>query len=189
MERLLPLSLPQNRLWLLSQLENDTVHYHIPLVYKLIGNLHIDLFEKALNYIINRHESLRSIFVLKDNQPWVPLLDANTFFPLIISDLRQVVDKQSEVTNILNKTIHTPFNLSHDLLICTHLIYLDKNEYIFILNQHHIITDGWSITIFFKELSTVYNELVNHRTPALASLTLQYPDYAVWQQSHYSSCF
>ncbi|WP_051225532.1 condensation domain-containing protein [Photorhabdus temperata] len=74
------------------------------------------------------------------------------------------------------------FDLSLGPLIRPELLHIDESEYLFILDQHHIITDGWSITIFLKEMEHVYNKLINKQLISLEPLPLQYSDYAVWQR-------
>ncbi|WP_039877640.1 condensation domain-containing protein [Photorhabdus temperata] len=83
-----PLSFSQNRLWMISQLEEGGGAYHIPIIYKITGKLDIDLFEEAINFIFKRHDSLRSTFVLNAGVPNVHLLPVDTHVPLVVSDLR-----------------------------------------------------------------------------------------------------
>ncbi|ETS29612.1 amino acid adenylation enzyme/thioester reductase family protein [Photorhabdus khanii NC19] len=177
-----PLSFSQNRLWMISQLEEGGGAYHIPIIYKITGALDIDLFEEAINFIFKRHDSLRSTFVLNDGVPNVRLLPVDTHVPLVVSDLRNSTLRDEDILRIIDKIINLDFDLSLGPLIRPELLHIDENKYIFILDQHHIITDGWSIAIFLKEMEHVYNKLINKQLISLEPLPLQYSDYAVWQR-------
>src|ERR1019366_7353062 len=75
-----------------------------------------------------------------------------------------------------------PFDLEQGPLMRTRLLRLSDIESVFLLPLHHIISDGWSLTVFFRELSELGDALADGRTPALAPLTIQYPDFALWQR-------
>lgn len=90
--------------------------------------------------------------------------------------------QKSSAQNLAQQEATTPFNLSTEPLIRVKLLILAKEEHILLITLHHIISDGWSMGIFFKELSELYNAYAQGKEPSLPSLPLQYADFALWQR-------
>ncbi|ERT14647.1 hypothetical protein O185_02615, partial [Photorhabdus temperata J3] len=180
----IPLSFVQKRLWLLYEMDKHSVAYHVPSIYKFGGNLNVDVFRKSLDELIRRHDSLRSYFKVEKGVPFVNLLNKNICFPLAFTDLSHEENRQVLIEEIIEKTISEPFDFTQGPLIRAHLIKESDENFLFILNQHHIITDGWSIGIFFNELSILYHDLIHHKEISLAPVELQYTDYTIWQNRY-----
>ena len=175
-EGALPLSFAQQRLWFLAQFDQRSDNYHIPLALRLRGALDVPAWKQALNQLWARHEALRSIFASSDGQPEVHLLAPEQGLPLVEHDLRKVPDAQPQLERLTREEVRAPFDLARGPLIRARLIRLAEQEYVFLLTQHHIVSDGWSLGILIQELSALY------RGESLPELPIQYPDYAAWQR-------
>ncbi|MGA4607266.1 amino acid adenylation domain-containing protein [Pseudoalteromonas maricaloris] len=181
----IPLSHAQKRLWLINQLEKDDSAYVESRALSLKGNLDVRYLERAIDQIIQRHKTLRTVFneqdgeitqeVLESYHFSIELEDLSSFEPLVI---------QSEIEQRLNEAAKTPFNLSSDLMLRVKLYKLGADEHILSVNIHHIATDGWSMGILVRELNELYDAFRTGRDHSLAKLPIQYSDYALWQQEH-----
>ena len=178
----LPLSFSQQRLWFLTQMEGTRDTYHIPMVVHLHGDLNRDAWQRALDTLFARHEALRSVFVAIDGQPQVRLLSPQSGMPIRWEDLRGSSDTESQLERMSIKEAKDSFDLAKGPLIRVLMVQLDTNEYVFMVTQHHIVSDGWSSAIFNRELSTLYIAYCNGEADSLPPLSIQYPDYAVWQR-------
>jgi hypothetical protein len=172
-----PLSFAQQRLWFLEQLSDSHASYNIAAAFRLQGALNTELLNKTFNTLIQRHESLRTVFiatadgaiqrVLGDIAFTLPLLD-------ISSDTAQ-----------LQRRIHAEanfrFNLETGPLFKACLFKLQDDEHVLTVVLHHIISDAWSSQLLLAEVSQLYTQYVQGKTPALAANPLQYIDYTLWQ--------
>ncbi|CDH24832.1 non-ribosomal peptide synthetase [Xenorhabdus bovienii] len=186
-KEILPLSLAQQRLWFLAQLEGVNETYHIPLVLYLRGQLDIAALQQALNTVFARHEALRSIFVFVDGQPQVRLLEKDNGLPLVQYDLRGHSAMDVAHAQLSTRIMFEPFELNRGPLVRAALIRLTDDEYQFLLIQHHIISDGWSVNILIRELNILYATFLVEQSDPLPPLLIQYPDYAVWQREWLST--
>ncbi|MDC9588815.1 amino acid adenylation domain-containing protein [Xenorhabdus sp. XENO-10] len=181
----LPLSFSQQRLWFLTRLNTEVnLAYQIPIVMHLSGYLDHAAFTAALDRLVSRHESLRTRFVLIDEQPYQHIDAADIGFALTHHDLRSL-DGTTRITRIdelMELETQTPFNFTSEPLIRGRLLQLANEEHRLILTQHHIITDGWSMGILFRELGALYRAALGGNAAPLPPLPIQYADYAVWQQ-------
>ncbi|WP_338925532.1 non-ribosomal peptide synthase/polyketide synthase [Mycetohabitans endofungorum] len=178
----LPLSFAQQRLWFLAQLDGASDSYHIPLTLRLRGTLNITAWQLALDALFARHEALRSVFVSVDGQPQVQLLPAEVGVPMAWHDLRGVPDAQAQLVRLSAEAAQAPFDLVHGPLVRACGMQLTDDEYVMLLVQHHIVSDGWSIGVLVRELNTLYRAACDGQTDPLPALTIQYPDYAAWQR-------
>lgn len=172
----------QKRIWLLSQNESTSIAYNMPLVYEIIGDISKDILEKAICQIISRHESLRTSFFMNENGEIRQriLRPENLYFHLMFYDFSTIIDKNKVTNQVINNVINNRFNLENAPLINCHLIHLNEDRYIFLMNMHHIISDGWSMNILFDELLSVYNSLKDNKIIDLEPIKLQYKDYTLW---------
>ncbi|WP_422824083.1 amino acid adenylation domain-containing protein [Xenorhabdus entomophaga] len=181
----LPLSFSQQRLWFLTRLNTKTnLAYHIPIVLHLSGHLDHTAVTAALDHLVSRHESLRTRFVLIDEQPYQHIDSADTGFSLTYQDLRRL-DETSRLTcinELVELETQTPFDFANEPMVRGQLLQLSDEEHVLIIIQHHIITDGWSTGILFRELGALYRSASGENGDPLPHLPLQYADYAVWQQ-------
>lgn len=179
----LPLSFAQQRLWFLEQLQPDTATFNIPSAVRLSGELNIGVFEKTLNEIIRRHEILRTNFILKDGQP-VQVISENATLEIYQLDLHHLdkTEQEAEVIHLMTEEAQKPFNLAKDLLLRVTLLKLDKAEFVVFLTMHHIVSDGWSMEIFIRELVSIYTAFCKSKPSPLPELSIQYVDFATWQR-------
>ncbi|MBY0463081.1 MAG: amino acid adenylation domain-containing protein, partial [Alphaproteobacteria bacterium] len=181
----IPLSFAQQRLWFLDQLLPEVALYNIPIALKLKGPLDIPALESAFNALIERHESLRTTFLSTAGEAYQHIL---SHFIIELAkcsvDLTNLKKDKQKIfaENLVQQEATTSFNLSTDSLIRVKLLILAKDDHILLITLHHIISDGWSMEIFFKELSSLYNAYAQAKEPSLAPLPLQYADFSLWQR-------
>jgi amino acid adenylation domain-containing protein len=176
-----PLSHPQKRLWIIDQMESgNTSAYNVSGAFVLSGNLDIEAFKQALNYLMSRHEILRTCFKLHEGEPLQFITDRN-LGNIELVDLVNDADAFFKVEKYIIREAQKLFNLEKDLLMRVKLIRLNENQHVFTLSMHHIISDGWSMQIFIKELFLAYKTYKQLEEVNLPVQRIQYKDYAIWQ--------
>ncbi|HEV2274189.1 MAG TPA: condensation domain-containing protein, partial [Acidobacteriaceae bacterium] len=179
----LPLSFAQQRLWFLAQMEGVSAAYNMPIGLRLKGNLNRAALRRALDRIVFRHEALRTTFAFIDEQPVQKIAAAaDRHFPLIEHDLHELENAQQELEKLVNQEADTAFDLEGGPLIRGRLIRLGEDEHALLITMHHIVSDGWSMGIFWNELSALYDAFRNGEADPLPAVEVQYADYAVWQR-------
>ena len=178
-----PLSFAQRRLWFLHKLEPDLAAYNMPAAHRIHGPLHVALFERALHQIIHRHEVLRSAVVEIGGEP-MQQIQPNTALNVPVIDLSALPAEQAarEVARYSNEDAEQSFDLATAPLMRAKVLRLGDREHVLLLNFHHIVCDGWSLAVFYRELAGLYGALLEGRDSALAPLPAQYADFAMWQQ-------
>jgi amino acid adenylation domain-containing protein len=179
------LSFAQQRLWFLNQLEeNNSATYNMPIALQLSGNLDVADLQQSLYWLLERHNSLRTIFPTRDSQTQVQIQPLDSLEILRVHDLRQLlIETQSEVVqNWVNRHALEPFDLANGPLFKADLLLLDETQAVLLLNLHHISSDGWSMGIFFHDWQHAYTALAQGKSPNLPPLAIQYSDYAAWQR-------
>ncbi len=160
----------QRRLYFLQQLQTDNLSYNTPKVVILEGEIEKEKLEEIFKKLIERHESLRTSFVLQNEEP-IQKIHASVEFAVEYDEIS--VEKAEEKIN----TFVRPFDLSKAPFFRAGLIKVGKNRHILMLDMHHIITDGTSDDILMKEFMALY------AGQKLPKLRLQYKDYSAWQSS------
>ncbi|WP_458391237.1 non-ribosomal peptide synthase/polyketide synthase [Sinorhizobium medicae] len=178
----LPLSYSQQRLWFLAQLDEDSTNYNIPLGWRLQGRLDRVAWRRSLDRLFARHEALRCTFVAGEDDPQVQILSGDRGLPVVEHDLRDRPDAQAALLDLCQEEARTPFDLAREPLIRGRLIRLADEEHVFLLTQHHIVSDGWSLGVLVRELSSLYRAFEAGEDDPLPPLAIQYPDYAAWQR-------
>ncbi|MHB8461147.1 MAG: amino acid adenylation domain-containing protein, partial [Vulcanimicrobiaceae bacterium] len=178
----LPLSFAQQRLWFLACMADSSQVYHIPAGIRLHGDVNGGILSRALDAIVARHEVFRTTFVTVDGEPWQHIAPMSEGFGMRIVDLRESVDPNSDLERLIARVSHDPFNLTTGPLARATLVQLGALEYVLLLAIHHIISDGWSMGVFVRELCTFYRSFVLGEVDPLEPLEVQYADYAVWQR-------
>ncbi|MCP4261667.1 MAG: amino acid adenylation domain-containing protein [Planctomycetes bacterium] len=178
----LPLSFAQQRLWFLCQLEGSAV-YNMHAAIELKGCLNIKSLELSINEIIARHEVLRTNFPVKGGEP-IQSVTPSLVIKLLLNDLQDMAAEaqHNEIRRLALEEGQRPFDLAKDPLLRVTLIRLAKKSHVLLFTMHHIVSDGWSMGLFIRELTTIYEALSNGRACPLSPLTIQYADYAHWQQ-------
>ncbi|MEM5292628.1 condensation domain-containing protein, partial [Paraburkholderia sabiae] len=178
----LELSFAQQRLWFLAQLDEGSTHYHVPLALRLRGVLDRSAWQRSLDRLFARHEALRSVFVAPQAKPRVEILPPDAGLPVSEHDLRQRADTEAALSDLCHEEERTPFDLARGPLIRGRLVRMSDEEHVFLLTQHHIISDGWSMGVLVRELSQLYRAFEGGQDDPLPPLAVQYPDYAAWQR-------
>jgi amino acid adenylation domain-containing protein len=182
----LPLSLAQQRLRFLAQMEGVSKAYHVPLSMRLAGELNPGALRWALDRVVARHEALRTTFVLIDGEPVQKIAPAGTScFHLVEHDLSAHPDAEGALRLLVEQEASAAFDLSAGPLIRGRLIRLCANEHALLMTAHHIVCDGWSIGVLTRELNVLYGAFLCGEADPLLPLPVQYADYAVWQRSRF----
>ncbi|MEJ1935487.1 condensation domain-containing protein, partial [Nostoc sp. NIES-2111] len=187
-----PTSFAQQRLWFLDKLAPGNSSYNVSTAIRLTGFLQITALKQAFNEIVRRHETLRTTFVMLEQQP-VQAIAPSLYIPLPLIDLRDLESKEREiqVKQIITVEAEYPFNLTTGPLLRIKLLQIEQAEYILLLNIHHIVADGWSIGVLIKELGILYKAFVENQqylmtsqsvSALLPELHIQYADFAQWQR-------
>jgi len=181
----IPLSFAQQRLWFLDQLESNTSLYNLPAAYLLRGRLDVEALEYSINEVLRRHASLRTYFITSEDGSPAQLISPPLPFNLPQRDLRHLPEPEREIEmrRAIAEEGQKPFQLSHAPLLRCLLLRTGDEEHLFILTIHHIITDGWSMSVFVRELAVLYESYLEQRPASLPELTVQYADFAVWQRN------
>ena len=169
----------QRRFYVLQQMDLNNVAYHIVSTLKIAGNFSPDVFEKAIQLLISRHESLRTSFILINGEPQQKILQ-NRPFDWEFKDWTNKPDE--EILETIAKE-RKAFDLEKSPLVRSKVYKLSPNEYILELEIHHIICDGWSMSLLAKECLEYYSDLAKGLQPNIEPLPIQYKDYAGWQNN------
>ncbi|MET0646190.1 MAG: amino acid adenylation domain-containing protein [Pyrinomonadaceae bacterium] len=177
------LSFAQQRLWFIDQLERGSSFYNTPVAVRLSGVLQQEVLERTLSEIVRRHETLRTHFAEVDGKP-VQIISPAAPLPLPVTDLSGLAEAEREAAaaRLASEEAAIPFDLGTGPLIRARLLRLSAEEHVVLLTMHHIVTDGWSIGVFIKEVAALYEAYTRGRTSPLAELEFQYADYAAWQR-------
>lgn len=178
----LPLSFAQQRLWFLEQLEFTGASYNISQGFQLAGSLDTTALEQSLDTIIQRHEALRTTFGVVEGEP-VQLINPQSSFKLNFIDLQHLPpsEQETEVQQLAAQEAAFSFDLTQGPLFRATLLQLNSKKHVLFLTMHHIISDGWSMSVLYRELSALYKALAAGEASPLPLLPLQYADFAAWQ--------
>jgi hypothetical protein len=173
----------QRRLWIASQIIEASLAYHIPFQVELTKGLDLALFEKAIHQVIERHESLRTVFKqdLESLEVRQIILTNNVLSAGIERIIADSLDFENEVKAYVRKDNTVPFDLENGPLFRIKLFIALDGRTIFYVNMHHIISDGWSMEILTKDVFAFYDANKNDSVNTLSPLRIQYKDFAEWQ--------
>jgi amino acid adenylation domain-containing protein/non-ribosomal peptide synthase protein (TIGR01720 family) len=173
-----PLSHAQRRLWFLDRLEPGNPAYHIPIAVRLRGGLNHRALEGALSEIARRHETLRTTFAVENGKP-VQVVREPTHFVLPVI----TVAGEQELARRLTLEARLPLNLVTGPVWRGALLRLNEADQVLLLTLHHIVADGWSLGVLAREVSSFYASLSCGQPIELPALTIQYADFAEWQNA------
>ncbi|MDN5431054.1 non-ribosomal peptide synthetase [Pseudomonas paracarnis] len=178
-----PLSYSQQRMWFLWQMEPDSPAYNVGGMARLRGVLDVGRFEAALQALIMRHETLRTTFPSVDGVA-CQKVSAQTGVRMDWQDFSALNEpqRQQRLQQLADVEAHTPFNLETGPLLRACLVKAGEQEHYLVLTLHHIVTEGWAMDIFARELSALYEAFIDERDSPLPALPVQYLDYSVWQR-------
>lgn len=182
------MSFAQQRLWFLEEMSPGEGIFNLPLALRLEGKLNFEALRATLFEIVKRHESLRTVFISVNEQPFQIIKEIETI------DLRYLdfsnmekTEAELEFRNLASIELKKRFLFSSEFSFRFILVKIAGDENVLLTIMHHIITDGWSMTIFIQELIHFYKLFSGQKVPPLAELPLQYADYAEWQRNWFTA--
>jgi len=179
----LPLSFAQQRLWFLDQLGGESTAYNMPLALRLEGSVDAAALSRSIAVIVDRHEVLRTTFTKGENGA-VQVISDPREAALPVIDISGLAgndgDQLAEALAVAHAT--TRFSLALGPLWRVGLVRLASDDHLLLINMHHIISDGWSMGLFVRELGALYPALILDRPTQLEPLPIQYADFAAWQR-------
>ena len=178
-----PLSINQQRLWILDQLRPGIAANHITVCLRLTGPLVTDALERSLQAVVDRHESLRTTFGFRDNAP-LQLINSSRAIPLQMRDMstHSGTDLEAQAHSFVREEMQKPFDLRNGPLLRTALFRLGPEHHILVSTMHHIVSDGWSAELLIRELAEHYGAFVAGQEPNLKPLPIQYSDFTILQR-------
>lgn len=178
-----PLSLSQERLWFMEQFTSGEPVYNEAEAVRLKGKLDVDLFERALNAVVERHEILRTTIEPTDG---MPLAMVHEHWPLKLTkvDLGHLPagEREAELARLLVELPRQPYHLEAEPGIRAAIVQLSAEEHAFILMMHHIICDRLSVGILWGDLGKLYQAFLLNDASPLPALPIHYGDYSSWQR-------
>ena len=185
-----PLSYAQQRMWFLSQWEPESPFYNISSIIKISGHLVVASLIRAIQEVIIRHEILRAKIDSVDGKPVQTILEKN-ILDLQYIDLSSLstTDQKARVDGYIVDEIQTGFDLSAGNLVRCKILEINQAEFYLLFTMHHIISDGWSIGLFIREVLHYYQEFPNGMDHSLPELPVQYSDFAEWQKQRLQQPF
>ncbi|MCG7556188.1 non-ribosomal peptide synthetase [Pseudoalteromonas sp. Of11M-6] len=182
-----PLSVAQQRLWLLSQIESNQAQYNMPFALDICGQFDVDIAEYALTQLLERHQALLMNFVTIDAQPQLQL--TQEAFQLVLLDVtgKSIAEQQCQLETVRLENATIPFDLSRDCLLRGTYVKRGEQHGTLLLTTHHIATDAWSMNILLRDFITIYKQKLGVDTEALPVIDIQYSDYAAWHHEQLAS--
>lgn len=178
-DKMVDLSFAQERLWVLTRFENASKAYHMPAAFRISGQLDGEILETAILHVIDRHESLRTLFKEKQGIPYQHIVKTEELsFALEYLNL----PANDSLEDFLKNRWSLPFDLENGPLLRCALIE-HGNATILSFNMHHIISDGWSIGVLFQDVMKSYAQISRGDSGALSPLDVQYTDFSEWQRN------
>ncbi|NRS16242.1 amino acid adenylation domain-containing protein [Brevibacillus sp. HB1.4B] len=182
-EGFVPLSFAQQRLWFLDQLVPNSPAYNVVAAFHLSGELHTNIMEQCVNEIVERHEALRTTFQVANGEPYQLIAPALQIpFPIVDLTGHHEAQREDEFRRLAKEESMYVFDLTKGPLLRVTLFRLGEDLNILLLNVHHIIIDGWSVGVFFREMVLLYQAYLADKPSPLPELPIQYADFSSWQR-------
>jgi amino acid adenylation domain-containing protein len=178
-----PLTFAQQRLWFLERLEPGTPAYNIPRVYRIRGRLDVAALGRCVDEIMRRHEVLRTVVTEEAGRPLLSILDRLTGL-LRVEDARgtDAADRERSAWQRAEVEVRQPFDLTRGPLVRALLVRQGREDQLLVITMHHIVSDGWSLGVFARELGELYTAFAKGARNPLEDLPIQYGDFAAWQR-------
>ncbi|NRA72966.1 MAG: AMP-binding protein, partial [Gammaproteobacteria bacterium] len=177
-----PLSYAQQRLWFLQQLSPEGSAYNSLYVFSLQGEVSHSKLQAALQLLLQRHHVLASTFESQSES--VVQIVQEKFVSLEKKELQNLTTNEQEVhlQALVKKELNHAFCLKDEIPIRASLLLCKEQQAYFTLNLHHIVMDAWSVEVLLRDFVACYHAVFNQQELALAPLSIQYSDYALWQR-------
>jgi amino acid adenylation domain-containing protein len=179
----IPLSFSQQSLWVSEQLVGRSDMYNVPAAVRLKGPFDIEVLQRALATLVDRHETLRTRFVASQPLP-TQIVEPPQRVSLEVTDAPSSPgdDRDRLAAAYAAEEARQPFDLEHDVPFRARLVRFDPGDHVLLLTLHHIVSDGWSVGVLIRDLTSLYEAYERERPSALPPLAVQYGDYALWQR-------
>ncbi|WP_246350949.1 non-ribosomal peptide synthase/polyketide synthase [Nocardia barduliensis] len=174
-----PLSLAQQRMWFLNQLDTSVGAYNIPLVIRLTGELDVEALRRACELVIARHEALRTKFPMTDGTPHQVTVPVAEVVPAGLTAVE--VESERLMERVL-ATVSASFDVTQAPPLRVELFRLDDHEHVLVIAVHHICADGQSMLPLARDVALAYQASKQGTQPAWPALAVQYADYTLWQR-------
>jgi hypothetical protein len=172
----------QKRIWVHCNLDNAGISYNMPYAFVVEGSLNIPALEKSMEALLERHESLRTTFIIVDGAPKQKINTREELaFRFDIINIENDGEKEAESKLLADQEAATPFELEGECLIRFKVIRLSSKKHVLLLTVHHIICDGWSSRVMIDDLTKFYQAFGKNKLPNIPRLRIQYKDYTHWQ--------
>ncbi|MGU3435723.1 amino acid adenylation domain-containing protein [Actinomycetes bacterium M1A6_2h] len=173
-----PLSYAQRRMWFLNRFDPESAAYNIPFAVRLIGDLDVPALQVAMLDVIDRHESLRSMYPETEHGPvQVPMMAES-----VVPDLTPVDIDENDLRSAVFELAATTFDVTETVPIASRLFRTAPGSHVLAVVVHHISADGASMAPLARDLMAAYSARISWYAPTWAPLPVQYSDYAVWQR-------
>jgi aspartate racemase len=176
-----PMSYAQERLWFLDRLEPESTSYHVPLLLRLRGELDNAALERAFAALVERHDTLRTVFLEEDGAP-VQAVWPSWPVRLDLQDCSTAEDAEAEALGLVAEIVARRFDLAAAPAFRAVLIRVAPRMHLLAVVLHHIVCDAWSTSVLMRELGALYTAYQQGADPALPELEIQYPDFTLWQR-------
>lgn len=178
------LSYAQQRMWFAWQLNPRGCAYHLPMAVKLRGSVNLQALQRAVDALVKRHESLRTVFRERDDQVVQHVLEAGhvgvEFMDVCVGES---AEGEARIDTLVRDEALAPFDLVRGPLLRIKLLKKHHDEHLLLVTLHHIVADGWSMGVLIDELVRLYDAFSQGAEAVLPALPIQYRDYALWQRS------
>jgi hypothetical protein len=169
---------------MLDRMQPGSPRYNEPAALRLRSPLDAAVLSQALDECVRRHEALRTRFVTVAKGEPAQLVDPPATIPMPVVDLSELAPsaREAELTRRIAVEVQRPFELTRAPLLRATLFRLDAREHVLLAVTHHIVSDGWSIGVFERELAQLYVAFRGKRPSPLPELPIQYADFASWHR-------
>src|SRR6185503_14591753 len=183
-----PLSLSQERVWRMEEQKPGTTHFTMRSVLRLTGPLNVEVLQRAFDEMVRRHETLRTLFTVRDGKP-VQVVNEPGPFKLNQIDVSMEGPSQRDdkAQQLYLSEVRRPFVISEGALVRALLIKQDEENHILVIVLHQLISDAWAMNVFITELTVLYSAFLQGGSSPLPALPIQYADFARWEQQRFAS--
>lgn len=184
----MPASIVQQRFWLLASLNPRSASFNMPACVRIAGSLSREALERSFQFLIDRHETLRTTFEEIDDEI-AQIVSPPRPFELSFTDLSLIspTERDAALQSKVLETAESPFDLEKGPLFRAQLFRLDASHHVLVTVTHHILTDGWSNRVLHDDLWAAYSAFSEGSRPQLPPLPLQYSDFCAWQKDWLAS--
>src|SRR5579863_7561679 len=179
-----PASFAQRSLWFMEQLNPGKATYNVPGALRIRGELNVEVLERTLQEVVQRHETLRTRFVAVRGEPQ-QVIEDYIQVQLPVLDLTVMVEeeeREAEALRHAQEEAQEPFNLQEAPLFRARLLRLGEQDHVLLFTLHHIISDAWSAGVLVGEVGILYEAFRTSEASPLGELEIQYADYSEWQR-------